>query len=574
MVLKEKRSLLSNYFDKEEKLVWKLAKTDLQRIAKSFPAVSINKCRETNQALQLKQPLWQELLALGRIIGEIEAQDKTTISKQAEDKLDALKSKRDKKCDECKRCIEQADEAGPVGNRPIHDCILLGQINLAKEAISECNELGLCKYDNDMQPWQEVLSKAGIQIDRGLYTGETVLHMAIGLKNEDLVSFLLEKGADTSARVTGLFFMPPWIPKEGSGLFDRIAKYLGSSRSFNEYSRCYFGEFPLSFAASVGSPAMCALIYDKILDKGGTEGARAALHYPDLFGNTALHMAVIHRQKHVIDWILAREDDILRADREQAGGKAQQQAKAEAGGIEKTEGRVAGKPPVGAGKEVGHTGLLDVMNNDGLTPLTLAARLGSVAAVPARALPRPSPPFRPRRPGPSPAPSFPKAPPLRLLYGVGLPRIEPAGQPPHLANPSFPGPSRQHPPPPALTRSPRAAAGGHGRRAHVAHPLLPRLRPRARVRPGARAGPGRRGPASTRLRGRGHSPRAARAPRVGVGGEGTPRTNEPGARSVPARGGPRRPKGTRAAGRSGARRGGFAAWAGARVQCLESLPIL
>ncbi len=59
----------------------------------------------------------------------------------------------------------------------------------------------------------------------------------------------------------------------------------------------------------------------------------SVFHAVDMFGNTAVHMAVMHRQLPTLDWLVSVD-----------------------------EGRDC----------------LEVVNNEGLTPLTLAARYGLV----------------------------------------------------------------------------------------------------------------------------------------------------------------------------------------------------
>ena len=54
--------------------------------------------------------------------------------------------------------------------------------------------------------------------------------------------------------------------------------------SFSGYA--YYGEYPLAFAASIGRDE----IYDYLIDKGADPNLQ------DSFGNTVLHMVVIHNQ--------------------------------------------------------------------------------------------------------------------------------------------------------------------------------------------------------------------------------------------------------------------------------------
>jgi hypothetical protein len=163
----------------------------------------------------------------------------------------------------------------------------------------------------------------------------------------------------------------------------------------NKDSGCYYGEFPLSFAASVGNVEVCNLLYYcwqrriseasqknqegkptlkmthaekaacrskqiKVFEQMFQTNSFAKLNphkYPldstleeekdnlkdakmwyfinaaDSLGNTAMHMAVYHKRKDIIDWLMTKQE-----------GK--------------------------------HS--LDLLNHDGYTPLTWAARYGHV----------------------------------------------------------------------------------------------------------------------------------------------------------------------------------------------------
>jgi hypothetical protein len=253
----------------------------------------------------------------------------------------------------------------------------------------------------------------------GLYTGETVLHIAIVKENFELVRELVDRGACLSSRAIGVFFQPkcvPWLERPSMLLWDRVKDWvLSTDRNFavlkvefNPESRCYYGEFPLSFAASVGNAEICKLLYEckkkrlkqsiklkkvvngtpwmpkkpvlgfdehpvnnevRMLSKGLVETTpfnrtmvkptleklvfkkrEAVEHGPcslwafvnacDTFGNTAMHMAVLHgrkaafpQHKKTMDWLMSIK-----------------------------EGRCC----------------LETCNLEGYTPLTLAARNGNV----------------------------------------------------------------------------------------------------------------------------------------------------------------------------------------------------
>jgi ankyrin repeat protein len=277
---------------------------------------------------------------------------------------------------------------GPVGESPVHICFLLGLADIGHEVIKQYyseKTLLSVPYKNDLLPLQidSVLKKSNEDFsspENGLYTGETLLHIAIVNEDAALVKDLLDQGIEISSPATGVFFQPRWIrPRVKdlsrwqkflswiSGVDLKVEKFAILSREVNEYSACYYGEYPLSFAASVGSVQICKLLlsYHKDREKDAPKMAANQLsrigksqtfvqhnqHWSgkaggmqrsslweflnaiDFFGNTALHMAVFHRRKNVIDWLMTNVD--ARAS-------------------------------------------LEILNFDGFTPLTFAARLGYV----------------------------------------------------------------------------------------------------------------------------------------------------------------------------------------------------
>ena len=275
--------------------------------------------------------------------------------------------------------------------------------------------------------------------DGGMFTGQTLLHIAILQHETDVVRWLVDNGARVDARAGGIFFQQPiadtfgWaaqaanrtklnaitaiagavhvkrLQRESTAVFQEktqrkksetiktyrelmaVAFDLGSQKEKLEVGGCcYYGEFPLSFAASVGDVHICHMLMiharESILqgltvlnhmeDVGGELNGQASqkqdaqalyateflaglfsllsktkgelfeknssqqsklltlvgcfLNRSDAFGNTALHMAVMYKQSRVVDWLLDH----------------------------------GGKPSMRA------------MNEDGLTPLTLAVRNG------------------------------------------------------------------------------------------------------------------------------------------------------------------------------------------------------
>lgn len=101
----------------------------------------------------------------------------------------------------------------------------------------------------------------------GMYEGETALHIAIVNRDLDMVKFLIQNGASVHARCVGTFF------KRGNP--------------------CYYGEYPLAFAASLG-----LLEIAKYLKRHG-----AHVSARDQYGNTALHLSVYHNQVEMHDFL-------------------------------------------------------------------------------------------------------------------------------------------------------------------------------------------------------------------------------------------------------------------------------
>ena len=94
--------------------------------------------------------------------------------------------------------IKQPFTAGPVGENPIHTCLLLGLKDTGKRIIERFyptpEQLNV-PYANDLAPWR--VSTRASDWDDGLYTGQTCLHIAIVQEDAELVEFLLERQAST-----------------------------------------------------------------------------------------------------------------------------------------------------------------------------------------------------------------------------------------------------------------------------------------------------------------------------------------------------------------------------------------
>ncbi|ESO92828.1 hypothetical protein LOTGIDRAFT_216486 [Lottia gigantea] len=156
------------------------------------------------------------------------------------------------------------------------------------------------------------------------YYGENVLHMAIVNEDPAMVKFLLDHGADCRSRACGNFFFPD--DQKKSRTDNPYHEWVDVSRKTNYEGHVYLGEYPLSFAACLGQEECVRLLIAK--DRSINSGSQNYLaNLQDANGNTVLHMLVIQDKKSMFDIVY----------------------------------------------ELG--GSLNIRNRQGLTPLTLAAKL-------------------------------------------------------------------------------------------------------------------------------------------------------------------------------------------------------
>ncbi|XP_015268723.1 PREDICTED: transient receptor potential cation channel subfamily V member 4 [Gekko japonicus] len=148
------------------------------------------------------------------------------------------------------------------------------------------------------------------------YRGQTALHIAIERRCKHYVELLVEKGADVHAQARGRFFQP----KDEGGYF-------------------YFGELPLSLAACTNQPHIVQYL---------TENAhkQADLRRQDSRGNTVLHalVAIADNTRENTKFVTKMYDMLLTK----------------------------------CAKLFPDTNLEALLNNDGLSPLMMAAKTGKI----------------------------------------------------------------------------------------------------------------------------------------------------------------------------------------------------
>ncbi|XP_071948239.1 transient receptor potential cation channel subfamily V member 5-like [Antedon mediterranea] len=165
------------------------------------------------------------------------------------------------------------DKRGSVGETILHLCFLNKtkiHMELAMRLVTAYPTLINDIYTNDM------------------YYGETCLHMAIANDNFKMVQFLVEHNADINARCCGHFFSTEDQLKTRYDTYDHEHVQIALKTDYDGAK--YWGEYPLSFAASLGFTD----IFRYLHAKGGDMNAQ------DSNGNTALHIAVIHNQLEIL----------------------------------------------------------------------------------------------------------------------------------------------------------------------------------------------------------------------------------------------------------------------------------
>ena len=313
--------------------------------------------RDTSKALQLQQKFWVKLLEIKDTVEQTRQQednerDKIMDSAVVKQELRELRDRRTAlEAEFLKMCRDRYDGGekyaylpGPVGELPLHSCLLLGQSDLAKRLINEMFSPSVDNFDpsvhnvnmafvSDLEAWKQMgfFHRLNPHDDGGLFTGETVLHIAVVQEDFEMVRWLIEdKGASVAARAVGAFFKPKELVQGKSesvvtvlGRKVAVERSKGRKRhTHNKEAQCDFGEYPFSFAASLGLVDIMALMKQAVMRKAEDQAEYLALvknypqkmrvpaagmskadhlaylllNAPDGDGNTALHMAVLHKQ--------------------------------------------------------------------------------------------------------------------------------------------------------------------------------------------------------------------------------------------------------------------------------------
>lgn len=103
------------------------------------------------------------------------------------------------------------------------------------------------------------------------YLGASALHLAIAYTNNGLVADLIEAGADVSQRAIGSFFLP------------RDQQGHSPAKNTDYEGLAYLGEYPLAWSACCANES----VYNLLLDNNADPDAQ------DSFGNMILHMVVV-----------------------------------------------------------------------------------------------------------------------------------------------------------------------------------------------------------------------------------------------------------------------------------------
>jgi len=252
--------------------------------------------RDKNKTLQSEQILWKLLIdikGVEQMLHQQQEDSKEDIvdSQMVQKEVDKLEKKQAQLEEEfLSLCNSRYDGGekyaylpGTCGELPVHSCLLLGITDLARKLVDQMHSPEPGKLDtntkhdvnmpyvNDFDAWRKLglLSSFHPYDDGGLFTGETLLHIAVVQKDIPLVKWLIEdKNALVSAQATGAFFKSSeltFAKRESVGsVFGRrvaVERSRARRRQFhNPDAACDYGEFAMSFAASMGQVKMMEIM--------------------------------------------------------------------------------------------------------------------------------------------------------------------------------------------------------------------------------------------------------------------------------------------------------------------------
>ncbi|XP_063430515.1 transient receptor potential cation channel subfamily V member 5-like isoform X2 [Mytilus trossulus] len=168
------------------------------------------------------------------------------------------------------------DNRGGVGETPFHLLYLVStpiHLEVAKILMKHFPKMALDRYEGEE------------------YYGESALHIAIIFGSVEAVKVLIENGANINERASGRFFLPEDQKK-------------GRTKDTDYEGYAYYGEYPLSFATCIGNQE----IYDYLINNGADPNLQ------DSFGNTCLHMAVIHDQVEMYKYLVKHHKKPAKTD--------------------------------------------------------------------------------------------------------------------------------------------------------------------------------------------------------------------------------------------------------------------
>jgi len=192
--------------------------------------------RETNRMLQFNSADWKKLIEIRSVNERIKQQEtakqEDIINRTVVDMWvnELQEQKQNLETEFMERCRERYEGSerfaylpGPVGDLPVHNCLLLGLQDLTKKLVDELHSPSVqhvylqgihdvnTPFKSDLDAWKEmqILRTVHPYDDRGLFTGETLLHIAVGQGDTEMVRWLIEdKGASIAAQAVGAFFKP------------------------------------------------------------------------------------------------------------------------------------------------------------------------------------------------------------------------------------------------------------------------------------------------------------------------------------------------------------------------------